>query len=140
MTHSRPKPDLSSDPTLDRLLAEHFNDGALPPSSGFAATVMEAARTEAAMPQPIPFPWRRVLPGAVAALAGLLAFAAWVLHQWTEALRTDSSRLLAVPPSSGAASAGLAPMSTAELTLIWVTLAVLLSVVAVFASLRLASR
>jgi hypothetical protein len=36
------------------------------PSSGFAASVMEAVRREAAAPPPIPFPWKRALPGLVA--------------------------------------------------------------------------
>lgn len=35
------------------------------PSSGFVLSVMDAVRQEAAAPQPIPFPWLRVLPGMV---------------------------------------------------------------------------
>src|SRR5215467_10118952 len=42
------------------------------PSSGFAASVMEAVRAEAAAPPPIPFPWKRALPGAIFAAATLL--------------------------------------------------------------------
>ena len=33
------------------------------PSSGFTRAVMEAVRREAFEPKPIPFPWRRALPG-----------------------------------------------------------------------------
>jgi hypothetical protein len=36
------------------------------PSSGFAESVMDAVRSEAAAPPPIPFPWRRALPGLIA--------------------------------------------------------------------------
>ena len=36
------------------------------PSSGFAASVMDAVRREAAAPPPIPFPWKRALPVLVA--------------------------------------------------------------------------
>src|SRR5271157_380248 len=37
------------------------------PSSGFAVSVMDAVRREAAAPPPIPFPWKRALPGLVVA-------------------------------------------------------------------------
>ncbi len=37
------------------------------PSSGFTVSVMDAVRREAAAPPPIPFPWKRALPGLVAA-------------------------------------------------------------------------
>jgi hypothetical protein len=43
------------------------------PSSGFTASVMEAVRREATAPPPIPFPWKRALPGAVFAAATLIA-------------------------------------------------------------------
>ena len=39
----------------------------LVPSSGFAASVMERVREEAAAPPPIPFPWKRAVPGMVVA-------------------------------------------------------------------------
>ncbi len=45
---------------LDRILA---GESGIEPSSGFAETVMDAVRAEAARPAPIPFPWRRLLPG-----------------------------------------------------------------------------
>jgi hypothetical protein len=37
------------------------------PSSGFLASVMERVEQEAALPAPIPFPWKRVLAGILAA-------------------------------------------------------------------------
>lgn len=46
------------------------------PSSGFAASVMEAVRREAAAPPPIPFPWKRALPGALFAAATLIGILA----------------------------------------------------------------
>ncbi|MGP8268598.1 MAG: hypothetical protein ACLQLH_00890 [Terracidiphilus sp.] len=33
------------------------------PSSGFLASVMESVHEEARLPQPLPFPWKRALPG-----------------------------------------------------------------------------
>jgi hypothetical protein len=47
---------------IDRILA---TEDALVPSSGFLASVMERVREEAAAPAPIPFPWKRALPGMV---------------------------------------------------------------------------
>lgn len=47
----------------------------LVPSSGFAAAVMERIRHEAAAPPPIPFPWKRFVPGFVVA-SGVLGWGA----------------------------------------------------------------
>ena len=55
--------DDPKDVDLDRILSETE----ILPSSGFAAAVMEAIRHEAAVPPPIPFPWKRALPGLVVA-------------------------------------------------------------------------
>ena len=41
----------------------------LVPSSGFRASVMERVREEAAAPPPIPFPWKRAIPGFIVAAA-----------------------------------------------------------------------
>lgn len=50
------------------------------PSSGFAVSVMEAVRREAAAPPPIPFPWMRALPGlVVGGLALMLVLVAGVV-------------------------------------------------------------
>jgi hypothetical protein len=63
---------------FDRIMSEEE----ILPSSGFAASVMDAVRREAAAPPPIPFPWKRALPGAVfaaAILIGILAICAMEL-------------------------------------------------------------
>jgi hypothetical protein len=54
---------------LDRILSQ---EDALLPSSGFAASVMDAIQQHSAQPEPIPFPWKRALPGFVALLAGIV--------------------------------------------------------------------
>lgn len=56
------------DETIDRILA---SEETLLPSSGFTSAVMDRIRQEAAAPQPIPFPWRRVVPGIVLGCGGL---------------------------------------------------------------------
>jgi hypothetical protein len=77
---------------MNRILSR---DDEIQPSSGFAGSVMEAVRREAAAPAPIPFPWNRALPGAV---VGALALA-WVLAAGI----SDLARLIgasASPPLS----------------------------------------
>ncbi|MGA9585540.1 MAG: hypothetical protein WBQ95_09445 [Terracidiphilus sp.] len=56
---------------LDRILGAEEE---LAPSSGFLSAVMERVREEAVAPAPIPFPWRRVVPGAVVTFGGV----AWI--------------------------------------------------------------
>jgi hypothetical protein len=58
------------DEELDRVLRGDVEE--IEPSSGFAASVMEAVRAEAEMPPPIPFPWGRAVPGFVAVLVALV--------------------------------------------------------------------
>ncbi len=61
---------------LDRLLLARLSASANPltPSSGFTQSVMDAVRQHATAPEPIPFPWKRVLPFALALLCLLAAF------------------------------------------------------------------
>ena len=47
---------------IDRILSEQED---IIPSSGFVASVMDSVRHEALTPPPIPFPWKRALPGLV---------------------------------------------------------------------------
>ena len=47
---------------LDRILA---SEEGLVPSSGFVASVMDRVRLEAVAPEPLPFPWKRALPGMI---------------------------------------------------------------------------
>lgn len=77
---------------FDRIMSEEE----ILPSSGFAASVMEAVRREASAPPPIPFPWKRALPGAVFAAATLIA----ILAICTMDL-LDSSSLAQGQPLSG---------------------------------------
>jgi hypothetical protein len=48
----------------DEILA---SEEAIVPSSGFLAAVMERVQEEARTPAPIPFPWKRAVPGFVLA-------------------------------------------------------------------------
>ncbi|MGA3160488.1 MAG: hypothetical protein ABSC77_04660 [Terracidiphilus sp.] len=42
------------------------------PSSGFVGAVMDRVRQEAAMPAPIPFPWKRAIPLLLLASGGIV--------------------------------------------------------------------
>jgi hypothetical protein len=64
--------------SLDRILRAEEE---LAPSSGFVSAAMERVREEAAAPKPIPFPWKRVVPGAVVALSGVVWIGVQVARQ-----------------------------------------------------------
>jgi len=65
---------------LDRVLGA---DEGLEPSSGFTRRVMEALE-ERSEPPPIPFPWVRVLPALVGAVAVVVAFGVYLaVEPWS---------------------------------------------------------
>lgn len=103
-----------NDEMIDRILSK---EDQLIPSSGFAASVMDRIREEAAAPPPIPFPWKRAVPGIVLA-AGVFGWGAVELsHQVVIAAHA------APAPSVHLSAALLAPLESAG----WVGLALLLS-------------
>jgi hypothetical protein len=77
---------------LDRILSKEQE---ILPSSGFIDSVMDAVRCEAAAPPPIPFPWKRAVPGLCAACLALVA------------LFAAGSRLLIGATATRPVSAGL---------------------------------
>lgn len=119
------------DEEFDRILS---GEADLVPSSGFAASVMDAVRSEASAPPPIPFPWRRALPGIA---AGVLA----LVYLFIGAFRQSV-------PSPGAPSAlerfisSLAPaLRTARAAgAVWIAAALLLAYLCVKLSLLFARR
>jgi hypothetical protein len=68
----KPTPPQFTDADLDRALST--GSDSILPSSGFAENVMAAVHEETSVPAPIPFPWKRAVPGfiAIAAAIGLL--------------------------------------------------------------------
>jgi hypothetical protein len=110
---------------LDRILAQEKE---ILPSSGFAASVMEAVRGEAAAPPPLPFPWKRALPGVVVSCLVLL----WVfIEAVLQVIRGGAT--LPLPPSFGLTLASVL-QSPKTAAVCWMILALLLS----FASVKLA--
>ncbi len=110
------------------------------PSSGFAVSVMDAVRREAATPPPIPFPWKRALPGlVVAGLALALALVAGIVA--IAQLGRASLGTSTTPQFSMSWPSMLLPTLNGgiESATIWTVLALLVTFVSVKLSMRLAS-
>lgn len=128
------KPDPSANPNLDapnsaldRVLS---TDEPLVPSSGFLSVVMERVRQEAAAPPPIPFPWKRMLPGFALA-AGVFGWGAFEVFRYApHALRQIS---FAAPHVSATATRDLTEAG-------WVALAGVISLLSWWLSTRLTQR
>lgn len=113
------------------------------PSSGFAVSVMDAVRREAAAPPPIPFPWKRALPGLVVGGLVLALVFATVVAATVQLIRSATSEHFSI-------SLSLARWLTPILRLglrqnlasaaSWTVLALLVTFVSVKLSMRLASR
>lgn len=121
------------DSEIDRLLSR--NDEILP-SSGFTVSVMDAVRSDAVAPSPIPFPWKRALPGLVVGglalvmvvVAGIVAIA-------------QSARVSRAQEVSWSLPSILPPLfhPNLESAAIWTVLALLVALISVKLSMRLAS-
>ncbi len=93
------------------------SEEAIVPSSGFLDAVMARVMEEATLPAPIPFPWKRALPGFVVA-AGILGWGGVEFVRWGASTIKEAS--FAVPHvSPGAALAIALPLAHAG----WVALA-----------------
>lgn len=112
---------------LDHILRSNGDD--VLPSSGFVQSVMAAVRSEAATPSPIPFPWKRALPGLAA--AGVVL--AWLLTAILDQLLRGTVAL----PLAASLQAWQVPIVRVAA---WSILALLLSLISVELSIKLASR
>jgi hypothetical protein len=79
---------------LDNILA---SEPELIPSSGFLASVMERVEDASAAPPPIPFPWKRAIPGMIVA-AGVLGWGGVEVVRY--ALQSGPTLSLIVPTLS----------------------------------------
>ena len=122
---------------LDRILSEREE---IVPSSGFTASVMEAVQQEAAMPAPIPFPWKWALPGlAVSVLLVVGLIVRWIFSG-IRAGNSVGSATAALP--AGNLFAMLPHGQIAASTLLaleWSALALLVSLAAVRFSMKIAT-
>jgi hypothetical protein len=128
------------DAGLDRLLSDHFDEpsGQLTPAPGYMLSVMDAIYHEAAVPPPIAFPWRRVLPGIAALVCAMVTF---FFYTWSHR-GTAASQFAGANTNIFAVLAFFDPRgwTSATLALIWVALSLGLSATAVAASFRLVNR
>jgi len=117
---------------IDRILSR---EDEILPSSGFAVSVMDAVRREASVPPPIPFPWKRALPGLlVAGFALVLVLVAGVVA----IAQLDKA---STPQFSISTPSVMPPIFNGgiESAAIWTALALLVALVSVKLSMRLAS-
>lgn len=112
---------------MDQILAAEEE---LAPSSGFLASVMERVREEATAPPPIPFPWKRALPGMLGTAGGLGWVTAEVVRSSLPEVRNFSLDQLR------ASAAFMRPPEQA----VWVALAVGICVVSWIAARRVAGQ
>jgi len=80
---------------LDQILS---SDDVLTPSSGFAASVMDAVRDAAAEPPPLPFPWRRFAAGLLTCCISSAAAVVLVERIDWSSLHQPAAQLGAVAP------------------------------------------
>ena len=106
------------------------------PSSGFATTVMDAVRREATAPAPIPFPWKRALPGLVVAGLALVLILISVIAAIAQLGNATTPQLSMSMPSAPPPIFQRGIESAA----IWTVLALLVAFVSVKLSMRVASR
>jgi hypothetical protein len=118
---------------IDRILSR---EDEILPSSGFAVSVMNAVRQEAAAPPPIPFPWKRALPGLVAAGLALLLIPTMIVVAMVRRVGIPATAHGSVSIPSMFPSL-LQP--NLEGALIWVALASLVAFLSTKLSMRLAS-
>ena len=112
---------------IEEILA---SDEELVPSSGFLSAVMERVQQEASAPAPIPFPWKRALPG-FALVAGVFG---WL---GVELVRTGVAAMQQVTPVTVRIPPELIqPLEQAG----WVGLALAVSLASWALSKRLAGR
>lgn len=115
-----------SDPLDTVLLAEFNSAEQLRPSSGFTLSVMDAIREEAVVPPPIPFPWKRFLPGAIAVPCALVAFVIWAARHYSTA-------------AVGNFTLALHSLVSVDSTISWIAMSFVLTLIAVLSSFRMAN-
>lgn len=109
---------------VERILA---SEEELVPSSGFVATVMERVHEESTLPPPIPFPWKRAIPG-IALAAAVFGWGAFEMLRLAPSAVNRTSHPLHLVAGYGIESAG------------WVALALVVSMLGWLLSRRLAER
>jgi hypothetical protein len=123
-------PQIPQDDELNRMLRTHMNasNEQLTPSSGFTQSVMDAIREETTAPSPIPFPWKRLLPAAIALLCAMIGLGVFAGRHTS-----------ALPQALSPGSLDFAISTSTATNLLWIALAIGLSLVTATLSFKLAA-
>jgi hypothetical protein len=124
---------LTDNEEIDRILSR---EDEILPSSGFFVSVMDAVRREAAAPPPIPFPWKRALPGMVFGVLILVLVAIGAVLTISRLGGMPVAPPAPVPPPLGMQDLFHGGIESA---LGWTALSLLAAFVCVKLSMRLAS-
>jgi hypothetical protein len=106
------------------------------PSAGFVACVMDAVRREAAVPPPIPFPWKRALPGLALALVVMALVAVGGVFAVTHGLGGSTAPQVSATTSWSATQGMQGKLNSAAA---WTAIALLLTLITMKFSMRLAA-
>jgi hypothetical protein len=110
------------------------------PSSGFAASVMDRVRQEAALPAPLPFPWMRAIPILLLACGGI----GWSTVELTRIGMSGFGQFWLGLIAQSRWTLTLPPLSVVQMRSLeqagWVALALGMSLVSWLISRRLAGR
>jgi len=127
MEKSKMESDAGEMTGLDAMLALEEE---ITPSSGFLSAVMERVQEEASAPPPIPFPWKRAVPG-IALVAGVFGWlGVELVRAGVPAIGQSLPSTVQIPPGL------IQPMEQAG----WVGLALAVSLASWLLARRLAGR
>lgn len=118
-------------PLTDAALDSALRDDSILPSSGFAASVMDAMTRESAAAAGLRFPWMRALPGlilaALTALAVLVMFIGAIVSLFSHAVTSSAASLtLTAAPFDGRLHWQSLLHNTAAAVIVWPLAALLL--------------
>jgi hypothetical protein len=100
----KPSTPIVPAPLTDAALDAALRDDSILPSSGFAASVMDAVHSESAVAAGLQFPWKRAIPGlalaALAALAVLAMLVGAIVSTFSHAARAAPLALASAPAAT----------------------------------------
>jgi hypothetical protein len=132
--------DMEQDDELDRMLARSFGPPhsraahaeSIEPSSGFATSVMERVREEAAAAAalgPIQFPWRRAVPGICMVVLAVAVCATFLLLASIGAVKLASHAAFSVTTQSSQAAIAGWTETAMRLQLGWLVIGLMIAFV-----------
>jgi hypothetical protein len=120
---------------IDHTLSEEID---IVPSPGFVSGVMDAVWREASAPPPIPFPWKRALPGLAAGALALVAMIIVLVKNAGVLVKNAGRAATAAPIQSSPLPALAHAVDVVQVYGIgWILLALLVTLACVTLSMRL---